>query len=336
MSVSFPIPIKKIAVFRALQLGDMLCAVPALRALRRAFPEAHVTLIGLPWAKSFVERFSHLLDDFCWFPGHPAFPEQSYTATVTADFFARFCRSGYDLILQMQGNGTIINPLMPLFGSRFTAGFKTEHEYAADPKFYIHYPEGIHEVDRHLALTSHLGITPNGRNLEFPILDKDVEELAQLDLNLDPYSYVCVHAGSRGAWRQWPIPYFARLADTCAESGKKVVLTGTREELSIVQQVEAEMKFKPIIVAGKTSLGAMAVLIRDAFALISNCTGPSHISAALETPSIIISMDGEPERWAPINTGLHYTIDWTRTPDFLQVYNATQALLKKNHPMEVF
>jgi ADP-heptose:LPS heptosyltransferase len=103
---------KKIAVFRALQLGDMLCSVPALRALRNSYPEAEISLLGLPWAGSFTERFSHYLDRFIHFPGFPGLPEQPFNEASWKDFETLMQAEQFDLILQMQGNGSIVNDML--------------------------------------------------------------------------------------------------------------------------------------------------------------------------------------------------------------------------------
>jgi ADP-heptose:LPS heptosyltransferase len=317
--------IKSILIFRALQLGDLLCSVPAFRALRRTFPTAHIAIAGLPWMKMFVERFPDYFDEFIWFPGYPGLPEQELNPKATALFLQQVIDRKFDLALQMQGNGSIVNPMVELFGATYTAGFFKKNDYSPNEEFFLEYPEGISEIHRHLALMKHIGIEPAGDYLEFPVTEKDALDLNDSLLDLNGSPYICVHPGSRGAYRRWPVQYFAKLADDCSAKGYRAVLTGTREELDIVESVAANMQTEPVIAAGRTSLGAVGALLKNASGLISNCTGVSHIASALKTKSVVISMDGEPERWGPLNKELHVMIDWTKTNEFGLVEEAVKS-----------
>jgi ADP-heptose:LPS heptosyltransferase len=320
--------IRKIIVFRALQLGDLLCAVPAFRALRDAYPDAEITLAGMPWAKSFVERFSNYFDTFIWFPGYPGLPEQVLHPEDLTLFLSAVQRKRFDLALQMQGDGSVINPMIELFGAGYTAGFFKKGHYYPQNGLFMEYPNYGSEVERHVRLMEHLGISSCGLDLEFPITAHDERDFKALGLPINPKKYICVHPGSRGSWRQWPTEYFAALADYCSEQGYKAVITGTEAEMDIVADVISEMKHVPVIAAGKTSLGAVGVLIKNAYALISNCTGVSHMASAFKTPSVILSMDGDPERWSPLNCNIHRVIDWTKTSDFDLVFNAIKELIQ--------
>lgn len=319
--------VKKVIIFRALQLGDMLCAIPAVRALRNACPDAEITLAGLPWAKSLISRFPHYFNNFIWFPGYPGLPEQDFNPSDFTSFLNQVQNEKYDLALQMQGNGSLVNPMVELFGAKYTAGFYKEEHYYPQNGLFLQYPEHGSEIERHLKLMNHLGVPSKGSELEFPLTEKDENELEDLNLPIKPKRYVCVHPGSRGAWRQWPTEYFAALADYCVDEGFTAVITGTESEMDIVSDVVSKMKYMPVLAAGKTSLGAVGLLIKNAAALISNCTGVSHMASAFKTPSIVLSMDGEPERWAPLNRNIHRVIDWTKTPDFNLVFEETRSLM---------
>jgi ADP-heptose:LPS heptosyltransferase len=319
--------IKKIAIFRALQLGDMLCSIPGIRALRHAYPNAEIVLVGLPWAKSLTERFSNYFDGFINFPGYPGLPEQPLNPAAFTEFLSYIQHQKFDLAIQMQGNGSVINPMVELFGARHTAGFFTEGHYAPDNGLFMPYPDYGSEIERHILLMEFLGIGSQGTELEFPLNENDHQALAALDLDIEPQKYVCVHPGSRGSWRQWPVQYFAALADYGIDQGYKAVLTGTQEEENIINDVISHMRNEAINTTGKTSVGAVAALIKDAAMLISNCTGVSHIASAFKTPSIVISMDGEPHRWGPLDKRVHRTINWIESPDFHSVFRETIDLV---------
>ncbi len=231
-----PKSIHKIAVFRALKLGDMLLGVPALRALRSAYPNAEIVLLGLPWAHQFVERFKMYIDRFVHFPGCIGLPEQPFNRTQFEKFIQQMREESFDLVLQMQGNGTIVNALVLLFNAKYVAGFYNDKSYI-ESDLFMPYPEYGYEAQRHILLMQHLGIKIKNIQLEFPLTEKDEQELDALCLPLVEKKYICIHAGSANSARQWPPQFFAALADYCIENGFTIVVTGTEEERDITREL---------------------------------------------------------------------------------------------------
>jgi len=313
--------IRQIAVFRALQLGDILCSIPALRNLRLNFPAAHISYIGLPGSKSLIERFSTYFDEFIPFPGYPGLPEQDFDESEFKRFSEEIHHKYYDLILQMQGNGTIVNDMLAKLEPKNLAGFSIDEDELISNPLMMRYPNFEHESSRHLKLISALGLKVDDTEMEYPLFDDDYKRFEAQQFPLTE-KYICIHPGSRAAWRQWPSSYFAQIADLCFVHGFQIVLTGTKDEAELAFNVSCEMRQKPFNLTGKTDLGTLGVLLKNSSGLVANCTGISHIAAGLKVKSVIISMDGEPERWAPTDRSIHYTIDWTKSPNFETVKQA--------------
>lgn len=298
--------LKRIAVFRALQLGDLLCALPALRALRAAAPQAHITFVGLPWAHAFCARYPELLDDFIAFPGHPAFPEQTPRIDQWSPFLMQVQSRAFDLAIQLHGNGRISNGLIAQFGARRYAGFAAADAYRPERKTFIPFPPGS-ELHALLTLMRALGAPDTAADFDFPIGDDDRAELAQFPewQTLSTQPYICLHPGARGLTRRWHAARFAAVADALAERGLTIVLTGTASEHGLVGAVAAAMHTRAINLCGRTSLGALAALLQGARLLVCNDTGVSHLAAAVKVPSVVVVTGSDPRRWAPENRSRH-------------------------------
>jgi ADP-heptose:LPS heptosyltransferase len=323
-------PPRRVAVFRALQLGDLLCSVPGFRALRAALPEAEIVLIGLPWARAFAARYRHYFDGFREFPGYPGLPEQEPRLDELPDFLAAVRGERFDLIVQMQGDGTITNPLTALFGGRRHAGYFRPGQFCPDRERFLPYPEDRHEVRRHLRLMDSLGAPPRSEAIDFPVHDADREALraATRTEALRPGSYVCVHAGARHPSRRWPPERFAAVADALAGRGLRIVLTGTNEEVPLTRAVAEAMREPALDLAGRADLGAAAALLQGARLLVCNNTGVSHLAAALRTPSVcLLHEPGELCRWAPLDSRRHRPVFGDTWPEPAAVLAEAEDLL---------
>ena len=314
----------KIGVFRALNLGDMICSLPAFRALRVQYPKARIALIGLLWQKNFAERFKNYFDEFIYFPGLPGLPEQPFLPSKTLLFLKKMRKKNFDLFLQMHGKGRIINHFLMFFPAKNYAGFSCPGNFVPQGVFPV-YPEKGTETERMLYLMKRLRIKPQGKELEWPIFKKDCQDFKKLNLLLEKKNYICLHPGANAKIRRWRPDHFAKLGDLAAKRGYKVVITGVENEKGVANSVLKKMRFPAINLAGKTSLGALGVLLKNSKMLVSNDTGVSHLAQALKVKSLIISLSEDQERWRPQNKKRHIFINGYEKEAFLKA----QKTLKK-------
>lgn len=331
--------LRNIAIFRALQLGDMLCVIPAVRAIREAFPQSRITLIGLPWQTGFVKRFHHYFSDFIEFPGWPGLPEREFTIPDVMRFLDEVQRRLFDLVLQMQGEGSIANPMCMLWGAKKVAGLRKEGGYCPDEMLFPVMTEREHEVIRFLKLAKAVGAPSDNTALEFPFLDDEVGNGRSLmkSLGLSPARYICLHPGARDPRRRWAPENFAYAGEQLASKGYSILLTGSEEERALLRQVESLIRIPVINLverAGHVGIGELAVLISQAAALISNDTGVSHIATALKVPSVIIfSPYSDPQRWAPLDRERHVAIPFDQAGDVSNVVRIIISHLERRAPI---
>jgi ADP-heptose:LPS heptosyltransferase len=322
-----------IAVIRALALGDMLCSVPTLRALRKRFPDAHIALIGLRWARDLVDRFPDYLDELIEFPGYPGIPEAPVDPARTVAFLSAMQARRFDLVVQLQGNGLVINEFAALLGSRQLAGFVPrglEPPRRSAWDVWIPYPAHGSEVDRLLALAAALD-APIERRLEFPVRDDDRRQADRLlaEHGIGEAPLAIVHAGGSRLERRWPADRFATVADALADTGLHLVLTGTAAESQVTAAVAASMRSPSIDLAGRTSLGVMAALVERARLVVTNDTGVSHLAAAIGSDSVTVFSVSERDRWEPVGSERNVSVGDGRPggAPVSDVLHAVQGLL---------
>lgn len=302
---------RRIVVFRGLMLGDVLCAVPAWRALRAACPQATITWVGLPWAHDLAHRLAKagVIDDFIPFPGAPGIPEQPPDAAAWPAFLATVRARRFDWALQMHGSGLVSNPVVAQFGAAQMACFVPRRRARFPADVLVPWPRSGHEIERLLTLTDALDCPRQGRHLVFPIDDADRHALQALwPAEAPPLAtgeVAVVHVGAQLPSRRWSPQRFAQVADRLAAAGNTVVLTGSAGEAALVAEVGHAMSHPAIDLAGRTSLWTLGALIERARLVVCNDTGLSHIAAALHTPSVVVSCGAEVPRWAPLDHALH-------------------------------
>src|SRR5919205_4030517 len=166
--------VAKIAVLRANALGDYLFCLPALEALRAAYPSAEIVLLGAPWHHRFLTGRPGPVDRVLVVPPAPGIRDRlpdEQDAPERAAFLEAARAERFDIALQMHGGGRNTNPFVAALGARVTAGLRATDAPPLDRWIrYVYYQP---EVFRYLEVVRLVGARPVGYHPVLELTDDD-------------------------------------------------------------------------------------------------------------------------------------------------------------------
>lgn len=268
----------ELLVLRALKLGDLLVAVPALRALRRAHPEHRLVLATSGWLAPVADLVGGV-DVLLPTPGldNPLPPRPGRV----------------DVAVNLHGRGPQSHALLDRLEPRQRLGF------AAPGWPGPAWSEDVHERERWAGLVRAYG---------HPADAGDVAIARPATASPAPGAVV-VHVGAFYGSRAWPVDRFAAVAAALVRTGRRVVLSGGDADRDRAVQVGRQAGLAPgDVLAGRTDLAQLAALVADAALLVTVDTGAAHLATAYGTRSVVLFGPAPVEQWGPPADGPHVVL----------------------------
>jgi lipopolysaccharide heptosyltransferase I len=294
---------KNILITKPSSLGDIVLALPALRALRLSFPESKISWLIRPEFAQLIENHPHL-DEIITFDrkllGKAWFHPGAFGALVS--LIRKLRRSRFDVVFDFQGLFRTAS-LAWLSGCKLRFGMANARELATF--FYTHKVpqniECIHMVDYYLKIIRAAGASDYGVEFVFPKNPGDEDSVSGLLASHGiKDNYAVLIPGSAHQDKCWPAERFARLADMISlQYNLSIVATGSASEAGIIEKVKEKANVPLTSLAGRTSLSELVALLKCARLVVSNDTGPGHIAAALGVPLVLIFGRTNPIRLEP-------------------------------------
>jgi ADP-heptose:LPS heptosyltransferase len=277
-----------VLVLRALQIGDLLVAVPALRAVRRAHPEHRLVLATSAALAPIVERIGGV-DLLLPTPDPTAVPWPG---------------AAPDVAVNLHGTGPQSHHALDALNPRRRLGFRCGEVGPGweGPAWNAVAAAHPHERARWCALLEAVGIPADADDLRLPA----PTPAGATDTGSARAAPVLVHPGAAYGAKRWPVERFAAVAAALDGPQTPVLVTGSAGERDLASAVADGAGLPPDrVLAGRTDLGALCDLVARAGLVISGDTGIAHLASAYGTPSVVLFGPVDPAQWGPPADGPH-------------------------------
>jgi ADP-heptose:LPS heptosyltransferase len=280
--------VRRIAVLRANAIGDFIFALPALEALRAAYPAAEITLLGKAWHAGFLANRPSPVDRVIPVPRSRGVSENESVADDPAEleqFFAAMRRERFDIAVQIHGGGRYSNPFVRRLGARLTVGLKTPDAAPLDrwvPYIYYH-----PEVLRYLEVVSRIGAPMVTLEPRLAVTAADLDESRRVVPDADR-PIVTIHPGAGDPRRRWPAEKFGAVGDALVAAGARVCVVGTEPERPLVEGVIGAMRTDAVDLCGRLTLGGLVGLLARSRVVVANDSGPMHLARAVGAATVAV------------------------------------------------
>ncbi len=287
-------------------IGDAVMSVPALRELRRIFPDSHITLHTRSWADGLF-RDADFIDELVTFDKHRWAIKDVYDNS-------QFLKDdGFELAILLPNSfEAAITSFLSRIPRRIGYNKDVRGLLLTDPIAVPEWKNRRHEVFYYLNLIGEVERRVLGRetvgtylpNTAINVSDerktaaRDLLKAAGVDISKKIVALGVGSTNSRA--KRWPAERYAQLADKLADDlDANVILVGSPDEADIAAKV-VELSSKPLInLSGKTDLGEAVAVLSVSDLLISNDMGLAHVAPAVGTNTITIFGPTNPETTRP-------------------------------------
>lgn len=307
----------RLLVIRLSAIGDVAVTANVVYALKRAMPDVEIDWLVEEEAASLVEAFPFVEEVLSlrrrrYVRSLLCNPARLFTLPLaTVSMVRRIRRGGHDVLLDFQGNFRS-GMLSLLSGAKKRVGFSAGRVYEASHIFYtikVRLPKNpLHRIERMSRLASKvtegLPVEMCRVPMDFGEGDRVVVERFFYEQRAFSKPVVVVHPGvSRfGEFKRWSLARFARLSRLLAsELGLFVVITWAGDEWFYALKMVKESGGDVVVAPELKNLKQLAYLLSRASLFISGDTGPLHIAALLQTPSVALFGPKDPEVYRPWN-----------------------------------
>ncbi|MFH1878812.1 MAG: glycosyltransferase family 9 protein [Candidatus Omnitrophota bacterium] len=285
-------------------MGDAVLSLPAIKAVRKAFPDAYIAVVVQPRIDDLLKGNPHV-DEVIVYDKN----KKHKGILRNINFIKQLRSKRFDMALILHTTKRI-NLICFLTGIPKRIGYaRGKADFLLTDK--IAYTKKLgekHEAEYSLDILRYLGIEPEF-SLPFIYVRNDDEKKADVllkGLNIGAgEKFAVLHPGASCVSKMWPLENFAKTGDMLIENLKiKVMINLAPDQAALGEKVRDMMNSKPVFFRDPTTLGVLAALFKKASLVISNDSGPSHVASGVGTP--VISIFGRnqkglsPVRWRPL------------------------------------